>query len=958
LATYDLRFGKPLTEIDPNYNTTSYQYDVFGRLIKVKNPNDMESPYGTVSYYYLDFGTVGNQRVVAYATEQSGTGNYIWTETYFDGLGRTIKTRAEGPDSKVIAQQTFYDNMGQVSYASLPYFEGIETPRWTNFGYDPIGRVTVIMNPDRTYVTKSYMKGRTTLKDANKHQKIEEKDVYGRLIKVEEYTGVAPSVTLYATTTYQYDVLGNLTKLTDAKNNQSTMTYDTLSRKTSMTDPDMGYWIYTYDDNGNLKTQKDAKNQTITFTYDALNRVTKKDYPTGTDTVYTYDETTSTNSKGRLTKVVDASGTEKYYYDKLGRITKTIKTVSGVNGIIETAYDALSRTTNIKYPDNEIVSYSYDTGGNLSQITGYAAYSNYNALGQAGTITYANGVSTIYQYYSSNNRLYSITTNSPSQGLQNISYSYDKIGNIKTITDYIDSTRNQTFTYDDIDRLTQAQSTVYGTLTYSYSQIGNMTYNSQGGNYTYPTNGIRPHAVTKAGTNTYIYNANGSMTSGAGRTIAYNYDNMPSSITKSGITTTFVYDYDGQRVKKTASSVTTVYMGKLYECTSSVCTKYIFGGSQKIASKKQGVVNYYHTDHLGSSSIITNSSASKVEEIYYYPYGGTRLNSGSVNVKHKFTGQEEDAETGLYYYGARYYDPLLGRFISADTIVQNPFDPQALNRYSYARNNPLIYTDPSGHKWWDVIAGAVVGGVSAGIASDWDGDAVWKGAVAGAVAGLVSSELSGYVGWGIGSAVGGAAGGATSVALNGGNGNEIWRGAYMGAAYAAIGASVGWTVGNVASYYNIENVYVAGLLQIGSGAVAGGIGAELTGGSFAQGAQSGAIGAAASVVANRAAAKFFTKNTKTGEMSQKQAQKTLTVKKGGVLYASAEGAAGIVGLFKDLLKGGAGFYEGASYFALDDCQTFVTQGYHSREGWSNVDWNDTHGETCLEKYKNLQNDGD
>ncbi|MEK7837750.1 MAG: hypothetical protein AAB328_07185, partial [candidate division NC10 bacterium] len=481
----------------------------------------------------------------------------------------------------------------------------------------------------------------TTLIDANGHQKVEEKNVYGRLIKVEEYTGVLPSFTLYATTTYQYDVLGNLTKVTDTAGNQTTITYDTLSRKTSMTDPDMGYWIYTYDANGNLISQKDAKNQTILFTYDVLNRVTKKDYPAGTDVLYYYDETTSTNYKGRLTRVTDASGTEKFYYDKLGRITKTIKTVNSVNYTTETTYDALSRTTSIKYPDNEIVSYTYDTGGNLSQITSYATYSNYNALGQPVNVTYANGVSTIYQYYTSNNRLYSITTTKQSQGLQNLSYTYDNTGNINGITDYLDSTRSQTFTYDNIDRLTQAQSTAYGTLSYSYNPIGNMTYNSQVGNYAYPTNGIRPHAVTQAGTNTYIYDANGNMTSGAGRTITYNYDNMPTSITKNGATVNSAYDYSGQRVKKTVSSTTTVYIGKLYICTGSTCSKYIFANGNRIAVKaSSGSRYYYHTDHLGSSSIITDSAGTKVEEIYYYPYGGTRLNQGSVNVKHKFTGQE------------------------------------------------------------------------------------------------------------------------------------------------------------------------------------------------------------------------------------------------------------------------------------------------------------------------------
>ncbi|MBI5756780.1 MAG: RHS repeat protein, partial [Nitrospirae bacterium] len=387
-------------------------------------------------------------------------------------------------------------------------------------------------NPDGTSLTAGYDKGKATLIDANGHKKVEEKDVYGRLIKVEEYTGISPSFSLYATTTYQNDVLGNLTKVIDAANNQTTITYDTLSRKISMTDPDMGTWTYSYDASGNLISQTDALSQTIAFTYDAVNRITMKDYPAGTDVIYTYDEPFSTNPKGRLTTVSDASGTTRYYYDKLGRVVKTIKTVDGTDYTTETGYDALGRTVSIKYPDNETVSYTYDTGGNLSQVTGYATHSGYNALGQAGTTTYGNGATTTYLYTSSNNRLYSITSNSPvAGGLQNLSYTYNNGGNITGLTDLMDSNRTQTFTYDDINRLTYAQSGAFGTLTYSYNQIGNMTYNTQIGNYTY---GTKPHAVTQAGGNTYTYDANGNMTGGGGRTIIYDYDNRPSRMTYNG----------------------------------------------------------------------------------------------------------------------------------------------------------------------------------------------------------------------------------------------------------------------------------------------------------------------------------------------------------------------------------------------------------------------------------------
>ena len=111
-------------------------------------------------------------------------------------------------------------------------------------------------------------------------------------------------------------------------------------------------------------------------------------------------------------------------------------------------------------------------------------------------------------------------------------------------------------------------------------------------------------------------------------------------------------------------------------------------------------MNYWHGDHLGSSNVITDSTGVKVQAVTYYPYGNTRTNQSfttpAIDVPYKYTGQELDS-TGLYYYEARYYDAMLGRFISADTLVPNPEDPQALNRYTYVDNNHVRYTDPSGH---------------------------------------------------------------------------------------------------------------------------------------------------------------------------------------------------------------------------------------------------------------------
>ena len=114
-----------------------------------------------------------------------------------------------------------------------------------------------------------------------------------------------------------------------------------------------------------------------------------------------------------------------------------------------------------------------------------------------------------------------------------------------------------------------------------------------------------------------------------------------------------------------------------------------------------GAPRYYHTDHLGSTGVVTDSSGHNIQDLTYYPFGQVYNNSGNVDVRYKFTGKELDNSTDLYFYEARYYDAWLGRFISADTIVPDPSDPQSFNRYTYTLNNPLRYTDPTGHYTFD-----------------------------------------------------------------------------------------------------------------------------------------------------------------------------------------------------------------------------------------------------------------
>ena len=180
--------------------------------------------------------------------------------------------------------------------------------------------------------------------------------------------------------------------------------------------------------------------------------------------------------------------------------------------------------------------------------------------------------------------------------------------------------------------------------------------------------------------------------------MAYDAENHVTSITGSGINASYVYDGDGQRVKATVGAPTTVYIGNTYERDNGTTVrKYYYAGAVRVALRTGGNTFYLLNDHLTSTAITTNSSGVRQTELRYFAYGGTRYDAGGQLTIYRYTGQRVEAGTGLYDYGARWYDPTIGRFLSADSIVPNPGDSQALNRYAYVNGNPLKYTDPSGH---------------------------------------------------------------------------------------------------------------------------------------------------------------------------------------------------------------------------------------------------------------------
>ncbi len=386
-GTYNGLWGQVKSATDTN-NVTSYSiYDSFGRISKTIGPNDTpDLPTTSVEYNLntLPINIITHSRV---NHNQSPT---LDTISFYDGLGRGLqsKTPSEVTGQYVVNGQTEYNSRGLPIKKYLPFFStnpmnsvdviNSNNPHST-IDYDPMGRAVKSTSPDGTYSSVIYDDWTTTGIDENGHQEKSYLDAFGRLIKKEEYSGSdgrspnypLTNYSLYATTLYEYDTSGNLIQTTDAHNNSTTISYDTLGRKVSMIDLDMGTWRYEYDGVGSLIKQTDAQGQIINFTYDNLNRLTNKTDGASLNVNYTYDDAQVTYSKGRLTKAAYLNNDNtQFKYDNLGRESKSIKKVDGIDYEVDRTYDALNRLTSVQYPDQAVLQYGYNAAGQIQEVYG------------------------------------------------------------------------------------------------------------------------------------------------------------------------------------------------------------------------------------------------------------------------------------------------------------------------------------------------------------------------------------------------------------------------------------------------------------------------------------------------------------------------------------------------------------------------------------------------------------
>jgi RHS repeat-associated protein len=378
-----------------------------------------------------------------------------------------------------------------------------------------------------------------------------------------------------------------------------------------------------------------------------------------------------------------------------------------------------------------------------STTTPLASNIAYAGIGGAfGEMTSANLSGTTYLYSASYDLLGRATdTNvkrtSDSGVIFDQSRTFDAVGNVTTESMTLPAgTDIQVFCYDEQDRVVGAGlscsynglglATFGGTLTaghytqsFTYDAMGRLTSGPQG-TYAYG-DPAHVHGATGAGvTYTSSYDAAGDMTcrapttastctgtSPTGAKLSYNneaqlasWQNTPTSPTT---TAGFLYDGAGQRVAQQVvqggSTTTTVYVGGVEEVASSggttTTTTYYEANGTRIALGVNGAFSYLASDALGSATVVFGSNGTATASVLYAPYGGVRYSAGTMPTSYGFTGQRVDAASGLNHYGARYYDPMLGQFTSADTVLVAGI--LGLSRYAYVEGNPILRTDPTGH---------------------------------------------------------------------------------------------------------------------------------------------------------------------------------------------------------------------------------------------------------------------
>ncbi len=807
LATYDGRTGLITTQTDANGQVTSYTYDVQGRLKTITGPYEQGTGHATVSFEYYPTAPA-YAYAVARHYDAFHPDDTIDTVRFIDGIGRETQTKRDATvfrgaaqaaqNVMVVSGAVEFDALGRTVKEWYPLEEPLGTigtfnPNTdavspTQFAWTLMDQLTQVTAPNGSVTATTYgfdnasLFGATmflnTRTDPLGNIRRSYSDIRSNVVgeEVRHATGATVQMLL---TRYVYDPLQQLRQVIDPGGNSTTHEYDLLGRRTATTTPDGGRVEFQYDLASQLTARVTPKLRAsggqIAYAYD-YNRLTGISYTDGTPNVtYEYGAPGApNNSAGRIVQVSDGARLDARAYGKLGQVTQETTTMLVHNLVDATTarltwttnsdFDAWGRPKTITYPDGEVVSYGYDSGGLMSSVAGNKAGTPYpyvlrqeydKFLARRYQVT-GNNVAQELRYNPATRHLERMITNAPNRAVQDLTYAYDLAGNVLSannaapvpVTSMMGGTSQQTFVYDDLYQLTHATGTYnfapgkHRDYTYDlvYNNLGNIVQKSQTDTvfnnpkgtpqakttYTqlYAYNAAA-HQPTHIGGKTYTYDADGNLTgwtddaSGQNRTVTWDAEDRVTSVADQGSTTTYTYDDQGQLGIQRGPQGETSFVNRYYTVhNGSVACKNYWAGTERIATKMQmpdgqleNIEYFFHKDLAGSTNFITDINGNVFQYLEYFPGGEEWVNEHSdiYRTPYLYTGGYLDDFRVLYNLGARWYTPQEQMMYSPDPVlVQDPAapidDPALLSAYSYAENNPLRLVDRTGRVPADVQA--------------------------------------------------------------------------------------------------------------------------------------------------------------------------------------------------------------------------------------------------------------
>jgi RHS repeat-associated protein len=775
-----LAYPTAVTDADNNITYTGYNYDFGGATVTMTPVSGTTSAgvnYVTMAVQYDAYGRVqqetnqtsGTYRRYVYETND----NYVHTyETItgttqasefhswkvLDGAGRVRAQAADHPGSVggYTGQYTVFDQMGRVSQQSNPaeinasWVPTGDDSGWvvTTQTYDYKGRPLQTTNPDGTTKVLSYggcgCAGGdvTTAQDEHGRQKRYTKDTLGRLAQVDELNWDG---TVYATTTYTYNVLDQVTQISQAGQTPRNFVYDGHGRLTSRYTPEQGTTNYSYNGDDTVNTITDARGATQTFGYSGRHLVTSITYGVPAGVAATSNVTYSYDAAGNRISMTEkdvnnvVTGSSTYHYDSLGRMDWEQRYFSNGAGTFQTSYgyNPGGELTSVTNPWGAQVTYSYDTAGRLTAVNGanyagvstYASALSYRAFGALKGMNFSNGHSLSTAYDS---RMRPTTWNV--SGVLGYNYNYDDLnehtGRVTYAQSIYDSTLDRSYEYDQVGRLiishsgaearAHAYSGQWGTmdgpysLGFNYDQWGNMTHRYgwggevQGGTAGQSSDKYYSYLNNRRTDSGFTYDAAGDLTFDGGQHFTYDAAGNQTYVDWTNLSQG--YDGDGLRVSRSEDGTYPALFIRSSVLGGQVTAEidyvngswtwwrgYVYAGSQLLAVQ-QGGVFFVHQDPITKSKRVTDMSGVVQSAVELDPYGAdTSRSSNSAFQPRKFTSYERDAN-GTDEAMFRRYNRWHSRFDQPDPYdgSYDTSEPQSFNRYSYTQGDPVNFVDPTG----------------------------------------------------------------------------------------------------------------------------------------------------------------------------------------------------------------------------------------------------------------------